>query len=243
MSGCVKQVRTSAIPSTSSGVTQTMGKQIQNAIDAGDGDIEARAMRQRLASNPDDLDARLVLARRYLQRGFPDLALEHYRLAATRFPDSAPVAFGIAKTLRELSQQQQALESLQAFLTKHPNAGWDLLSLEGILLDERGRYAEAETAHRAALALDLNRSALHNNLGYNLTLQGKRSDAAAEFRRALELDANSQFAKNNLAVLEATGVKTAPEPVNFWKRITSTLGKAVLGPSESTGGAADGAKK
>src|ERR1051325_11758635 len=114
--GCVRQVRTSAMPGATSGVTQTMGKQIQNAIDAGDGDLEARAMRQRLAANADDLEARLALAKRYLQRGLPDLALEHYRLAAVRFPDSIPVAFGIAKTLRELSQQEQALVSLQAFL-------------------------------------------------------------------------------------------------------------------------------
>jgi Flp pilus assembly protein TadD len=139
--------------------------------------------------------------------------------------------------LRELSQQEAALESLQAFLGAHPNASWEVLSLQGILFDERGKYAEAETSHRAALALDTNRSALHNNLGYNLTLQGKRDLAIAEFHRALELDANSEYAKNNLAVLEAMNGKAIDgQSVNLWKRVSSTLGKAVLGPP-------DGAKK
>jgi Flp pilus assembly protein TadD len=48
------------------------------------------------------------------------------------------------------------------------------------------------------LALDANRSSLHNNLGYNLTLQGKRGEAAAEFHRALAIDGNSEIARNNL---------------------------------------------
>jgi Flp pilus assembly protein TadD len=228
----------------STGVGATLGKHIQNAIDAGDGDLEVRAMRQRLAANADDLDARLALARRYAQRGLPDLALEHYRLAAARFPDSAPVALGVAKMLRELSQQEAALQSLQAFLAAHPNASWEALSLQGILFDERGKYTEAETSHRAALALDANRSALHNNLGYNLTLQGKRDAAIAEFHRALELDATSDYAKNNLAMLEAmNGKGVNGQSVNLWKRVTLTLGRAVLGPPESNGGATDGAKK
>jgi tetratricopeptide (TPR) repeat protein len=117
------------------------------------------------------------------------------------------------------------------------------------LLDERGKYADAENSHRAALALDANRSALHNNLGYNLTLQGKRDAAIAEFHRALELDSNSEFARNNLAMLQAINGGAngkpgqTPESVNFWKRVTLTLGRAVLGPPESAAGSADGAKK
>ena len=229
MTACAE--RRAATPTPPTGLRATMARQIQNAVDAGDGDMEARGLRQRLAANPDDLDARLALARRYAQRSLPDLALEHYRLAAIRFPDSEPVALGVAKTLREMSEGTQALEALQAFVATHANAGWELLSLQGILLDESAKYADAEASHRAALALDANRSSLHNNLGYNLTLQGKRTEAAAEFHRALAIDGNSEIAKNNLAELEAgTGPKAAGPPVNLWKRVASTVGKVVAGP-------------
>ena len=229
MTGCAERRVATTTPPT--GLRATMARQIQNAVDAGDGDMEARGLRQRLAANPDDLDARLSLARRYAQRALPDLALEHYRLAAIRFPDSEPVALGVAKTLREMNEGPQALAALQSFVATHANAGWELLSLQGILLDERGKYVDAEASHRAALALDANRSSLHNNLGYNLTLQGKRGEAAAEFHRALTLDGNSEIARNNLAELETgTGSKPAGPPVNLWKRVASTVGKVVAGP-------------
>lgn len=239
--GCAQKKVAATAPT---GVNATMARQVQNAVDAGDGDLEARALRQRLAANPDDLDARLALAQRYDRRGLPDLALEHYRLAAIRFPDSTPVELGVAKVLREMNEGAQALASLQTFRAAHANAGWELISLEGILLDERGKYVDAEAAHRAALALDENRSSLHNNLGYNLMLQGKRDAAASEFHKALAIDGGSQIAKNNLAELEAgTGAKPPGPPVNLWKRVASTVGKVVAGPSAPTGASTDAAKK
>ena len=238
MTACAERKVATNTPPT--GLRATMARQIQNAVDAGDGDMEARGLRQRLAANPDDLDARLALARRYAQRSLPDLALEHYRLAAIRFPDSEPVAAGVAKTLREMNEGSQALASVQTYVSTHPNAGWELLSLQGILLDERGKYADAEASHRAALAQDGNRSSLHNNLGYNLTLQGKRGEAASEFHRALAIDGNSEIAKNNLAELEAGSAgKPAGPPVNLWKRVASTVGKVVAGPPAPNAGSAE----
>ena len=88
--------------------------------------------------------------------------------------------------------------------------------------------------------LDVNRSSLHNNLGYNLTLQGKRSEAAAEFHRALAIDGNSEIARNNLAELEAgTDGKAPGPPVNLWKRVASTVGKVVAGPPAPNAGSAE----
>src|SRR5262245_37568559 len=98
---CVRQVRTvsGTVPPTA--VAAAMARQVQNAADAGDGDLEAKTLRKRLAANSDDLDARIQLARLYSRRGLPDLALEHYRLAAAQFPDVPIVVLALAKTLRE----------------------------------------------------------------------------------------------------------------------------------------------
>jgi Flp pilus assembly protein TadD len=181
-----------------------MTRQVQNAVDAGEGDLEARTLRQRLASNANDLDARILLARLYSRRGLPDLAIEHYRIAAARFPDSVAAALGLAKALRDIGEPAEAVQAVHDSLKNHPGGSWELLSLEGILQDEQGRFADAETAHRAAVGLEPGRSALHNNLGYNLLLQSRMEDAAAEFRRAIELDPRSDIAHNNLGTALAS---------------------------------------
>ncbi len=196
-----------------------MASRVTNAVDAGEGDIELRALRQRLATDAKDLDARVLLARRYMELGVPDLALEHYRLASALFPDSAVAALGLAKTLRQMGAREEALKALEGYLAGRPDGGWEPLTLKGILLDELNRLPAGEAAHRAALALDGNRSALHNNLGYNLFLQGKLDAAVDELRRAVELDPKSGTAHNNLGTaLAAREQSPAEEVFSEWRQ-------------------------
>jgi Flp pilus assembly protein TadD len=194
-----------------------MSRQVQNAVDAGEGDLELKNLRQRVAANPNDLDARILLARVYLRRGLPDVALEHQRLAARMFPESSAAALELSKTLRQAGESKQALEITQNFLAGHPSASWELLSLQGILQDERGEFAQGEQSYRAALKIDEQRSAIHNNLGYNLLLQGKAGDAATEFRRALEIDPRSQIAHNNLGAA-LIAAKAPAEALAEWQK-------------------------
>src|SRR5271155_5653029 len=84
---CTHHLQTVSPPA----VTTMMTRQAHNAVDLGDGDVEAQRLRKRLAADARDLDARISLARLYTRRGLPDLALEHYRLAAVQFPDSPVV--------------------------------------------------------------------------------------------------------------------------------------------------------
>ena len=221
---CVHQVihqaqPTARIVARPPAVTAVMTRQVENAVDAGEGDFQLRALRKRLAANANDVDARILLARLYAKRGLPDLALEHYRLAAAQFPDSGIVTLSLAKTLREMGESEGALGIVRDYLAKYPSAtaNWELLSLEGILEDEQGRFPAAETAHRAALALERGRSALHNNLGYNLLLQGQSSAAADEFRRAIEIDPRSRIAHNNLGAALAADSHSS-EALSEWQR-------------------------
>jgi Flp pilus assembly protein TadD len=180
-----------------------MQRQVQNAIDAGDADYEIRSLRQRMAAEPDNVDVRLALARRYQAMGSTELALEHYRLAAVRFPDNAEVHLLLAKSLRRVDARGEAVNMLQEFLRAHPRQSADFPSLLGILLDEQKQWTEGEKAHREALALAPKSDSLHNNLGYNLLMQGKNDAAAAEFQEALKLNPRSQVARNNLGMAVA----------------------------------------
>jgi tetratricopeptide (TPR) repeat protein len=192
-----------------------MQRQVEHAVYAGEGNPEIRSLRLRLAANANDLDARIMLARLYAQRNLPDLALEHYRFAAAQFPDSSIAALGVAATLRQMGATKEALQ----FLNSRPNQSWELLALKGIIEDDEGDLQTAEAAHRAALALNPSRAALHNNLGYNLLLQRQPERAAAEFRRALELDPRSQVAHNNLASALAQQSR-AKEAIAEWQRVS-----------------------
>jgi len=175
-----------------------------NAVDAGQGDVVLWALRRRLAADANDLDARLQLAGLYTSRGLPDLALEHYRLAAARFPDNANVTLTLVGALRDMQAPSEALRIAQEFLGRRPRESWELLSLEGVIEDEQGQFLDAEAAYRSALTIAPDRAPLHNNLGYNLLLQGHTSDAVAEFRRAIELDPDSRIAHNNLGMALAS---------------------------------------
>jgi Flp pilus assembly protein TadD len=215
---CTHQVQTAQSPIPVPAVNAVMAREVRGAADAGEGDLELRKLRQRLAANTKDLGVRIALARYYAERNLPDLALEHYRLAAAQFPDSVPVTLALAKSLREMGEPFAALKTLREFADRQPRGSWEVLSLEGILEDERGQLAEAEKSHRAALALAPDQSELHNNLGYNLLSQKKGDAAVAELRRAIELDPKSDIAHNNLATALARSDSSSQEALAEWIR-------------------------
>src|SRR5579863_1886912 len=188
---CVRQVRTAADYSAPTPAAKAaspkpappvpaMERQIRNARDAGDGDYFLAELRRKQAAEPDNLAVRLELIEYYTRQGYPDLALEHCRLAATRFPESADVQLRMAKLLRTMKLDREAERGLSAFLETHPQKSPEYESWLGILRDELGNWSGGEQAHRAAIAQDVNLDYLHNNLGYNLLLQGQPAEAAQE---------------------------------------------------------------
>jgi len=219
-SACTKQVRTAHyIPTAKparNAVHEAMDRQVRNAVDAGEGDPVAQALRLRVSQDPGNLDARLRLAAHYRELGHPDLAAEHLRLAAERFADRADVQIALAKALREVDADASALKLLRTFVASHESAeAWSAL---GVMEDDLGSLTEAEAAHRRAVALQPTRASYRNNLGYNLLLQDKREDASAELRRALDLDRRNETARNNLAV--ALALDHPDEALAHWSSMS-----------------------
>jgi Tfp pilus assembly protein PilF len=173
---------------------------VENAVDVGEGDYQTRALRDRLVDEPDNLDIRLALADRYMKAGVPELAIDHYRFAAAKYPDNAKVAMQLARALRGFNHTPRGISALVNFCKNNPEPSADLLSLLGIFEDEAGQFAEAEKAYRAALEQSPDRGDLRNNLGYNLLLQGKAAEAVEQFEAALKIDPHSQIAHNNLGL-------------------------------------------
>lgn len=197
---CAHKTTSASAPKPSSAPKPMMERQIQNAINAGDGNFEIRTLRAQVVAEPENIQSRLNLARAYREGGYPDLALEHCRLAAARFPESGAVQLGLARALRDMKMQQEALNGLETFLKKHPQTSPEYLSWVGILRDELGQWAAGEVAHRAALEMQPASDYLHNNLGYNLLKQNKNDEAAEQFQEALKRNPKSEIARNNLGL-------------------------------------------
>ena len=200
-------VKTPAAPMASrSGVKAAMERQIRaahevrNAVDAGEGDFEARQLRERLVANPGDLDTRLRLGARYEDLDMPELAIEHYRLAADRFPAEVAPQLRLARTLHKKGRTAEAAANLESYLAAYAEAPAEAHSWAGILRDALDHHKVAELHHRSALERT-SAAYLRNNLGNNLALQDKSPEAATEFRAALDLEPTNLLARNNLAIL------------------------------------------
>lgn len=181
-------------------VQANMDREIRNAVDLGDGDLELRRLHAVLLREPNDLQARMQLVHRYTALGHPDLAVEHLRLAAERFPQDAGVTVALIRALRDENAVAAALDIAVNFCNRAPSPPAGVLELKGILQDESGELAAAEQSFRAALLADGTRASAHNNLGYNLMLQGRNREAVPEFREALRIRPRLAVAQNNLAM-------------------------------------------
>jgi len=194
-----------------------MDRQAINAVNAGDGDFELKALRAKLDTNPGDLTSRLELAHRYQQLGFFEVAIEHCRLACERAPDSDNAHIALARALRADDRAAEGAKVLSDYAARHDGSVsvWAWL---GLMEDAAGQWKAGEAAHRKALALAPDRDDLHNNLGYCLLKQNKKKEAIEEFQAALKINPKSVVASNNLAA--ALGSSSKKEAVERLQSVT-----------------------
>lgn len=211
---CVRQTQVVNRP-TFPATPTNWDRQIRNAQNAGDGDYQLKALREKVAADSESVPARLELAKAYQERGYPDVALEICRLAAARFPESGEAELALVRTLRGMNRRTEAIDSLEAFLGHHPQKSPQYASWAGILRDENGQWAAGEPWHRKAIELAASEDSLHNNLGYNLLMQKKNEEAAGEFREAVRLNPRSSVARNNLGLALANQNATTDAVESF----------------------------
>ena len=201
-----------------------MERQVRNAVDAGDGDYSLRVLRESVIAHPADLAPRLELARAYQQRGSIELAIDHYRIAIERFPESAEAQLLFARALAAAGKPDAAATALDSFLNAHPQTSAQYYSWLGIFRDDAEAWSEGEKAHREAIrlssGLDQDRDYLHNNLGWCLLKQNRRAEAAEEFRVALKLNPHSAVARDNLAAALALEESARREAILHWQSVT-----------------------
>lgn len=222
LTGCAPKTRASRVTTPHQSMQPVMQRQILNAIDAGEGNPRVRELRQRMVTHPGDVKLRIELAEEYGKSGLRELELEHLRLAVERFPEAEAAVVALSRSLVRADRAAEAASRLGEYLAKHEKASATVFSWAGIAQDKMQNVQAGESWHRKAVERAPSRDALHNNLGYNLMMQGRKADAAEEFRRALDLNPSSETARNNLGL--ALGDQPAAAITQF--RQTSDLAVA-----------------
>ncbi len=203
LSGCASKkhaVRAAAPPPSKQSMQPVMRRQVLNAVDAGEGNPRVKALRERMAAEPKNVKLRIELSAEYGKSGYPEMELDHLRLAVERFPASQAALVALSRTLVRAKQPAEAERRLNEYMAKWAKPSVNVLSWAAIVRDEMGKWKDGEKFHRQALERGSGRDTLHNNLGYNLMMQGRKSEAAEEFRRALDLNPSSETARNNLGM-------------------------------------------
>jgi 2-polyprenyl-3-methyl-5-hydroxy-6-metoxy-1,4-benzoquinol methylase/Flp pilus assembly protein TadD len=156
--------------------------------------------RQYLASHPGDIDAEHLLGRLAFAGGQPGLAVETFnRIGSAK--KSAQYACHHAAALAVTGQADEAIDVLKRAAERWPSDLAVATALAAILGD-RGRHAEAVTAHRRVVALNPGSAAAHNGLGAALLAAGERAEAARHLLEAM---------------------KRAPEVIDTYASVVSTL--------------------
>ena len=113
-------------------------------------------------------------------------------------PRNPAVVYELASLLRSLSRNAEALDLFHRYARLVPD-DYQGLGQIGSCLADLGRFAEAESFLRRALAL-VDDAVTHYDLGFVLTRQGRAREGIAEYERALERDPTHVRARTNLAV-------------------------------------------
>lgn len=193
--------------------------QVKNAVRLGDGDLEIQALRKRLMDNPTDTAVRRKLAAKFVAAGYPDLALEHLRLAFEHAPADFDLGLDLATSLNEQGLKTQAIQVVDAVLkVAKPTAA--TFSRAAILKDALPDLVAGEALHRQALAFEPASPQRLNNLAYNLIRQQRGSEAEAILRQVLRSRPSYELARNNLASLYATQLNQPEEALSHWKAIS-----------------------
>jgi Flp pilus assembly protein TadD len=104
--------------------------------------------------------------------------------ASIRNPRSMPLLGAYGRALAEAGQYKQAIEALGRAHTPD-NPDWSILNVQGAVLDQMGRHAEAQRHYAAALKIVPDEPSVLSNLGLSYLLTKDLKNAEITLRRAV----------------------------------------------------------
>jgi Flp pilus assembly protein TadD len=159
--------------------------------------LEALGVRYR--DNPNDADAAIAYAhalRATEQRAQAVAVLEQ---ASIRNPRYMPLLGAYGRALAEAGQYQQALATLDR-AHQPDNPDWRILNVQGAVLDQMGRHADAQSHYASALKIVPDEPSVLSNLGLSYLLTKDLKNAEITLRRAVAQPNAGPKVRQNLAL-------------------------------------------
>lgn len=144
--------------------------------------------------DPDNVDARHLLASAYLRQDRVDLAAAILNESVERLPGSARLKKLYAQILYELGHGDKAVDILKTSMPSVEQEPEYHALLAGILQDE-GRHEEAVNVYRSLTDFNTEESLWWMGLGISEEALGNNGDAIAAYRRALQTGSLSENLK------------------------------------------------
>lgn len=175
---------------------------------AGHPDIAETHLRESIELAPDNVKAKVNLARVLIEAGRAGEAIEQAAAAEQLDPASIQAKRVHARALTASGDHDSALAKYEDALWIHPDDGWSLNNM-GYLLVQQGRYDDAIGPLALAVQVDSANVTFLNNFGSALEGAGFPVAALAAFRSAAKIDPGSR-ASESAGRLEA---RIAPDAV------------------------------
>ena len=140
---------------------------------------------ERYRANPADPDAAIRYAQALRAIGQRAQAAAVLEQAAIHNPENRAVLGAYGRALADNGNFQQALDVLNRAHTQD-QPDWRILSVQGAVLDQMGRHADAQRYYASALRLMPDEPSVLSNLGLSYALSKNLPQAETTLRRAAE---------------------------------------------------------
>ena len=154
----------------------------------------------RYRANPNDGDAAIAYARALRATDQRAQAVAVLEQATIRNPHSMPLLGEYGRALAEAGQYKQALDTLDRAHTPD-NPDWRILNVQGAVLDQMGRHADAQRHYAAALKIVPDEASVLSNLGLSYLLTKDLKNAEVTLRRAVAQPNAGPKVRQNLALV------------------------------------------
>jgi len=185
-----------------------------------DAEQTLRTLREEVRQNPDRLELRVAMGNAAVGAGQYELAVEAFRGALTAVEGDAAASgdlhLRLGETYRrkgELAPAAAELSRARELLPSNPAVAGTL----ALVLDQAGKFGEAEHAYRTALKLDPENTITMNNLAFLLAMHTDRLDEALTLAQHCHEAArdSSDFSDTLATVYEKLGNLTAAQAILF----------------------------
>jgi Flp pilus assembly protein TadD len=155
---------------------------------------------ERYRADPGNPDAAVRYAQALRAVGQRAQAAAVLEQTAIRNPDNRAVLGAYGRALADTGSFQQAMDVLNRAHTQD-QPDWRILSVQGAVLDQMGRHADAQRHYASALRLMPNEPSVLSNLGLSYALSKNLPQAEATLRQAAEQRGAEPKVRQNLALV------------------------------------------